>query len=171
MKFTEKPEDLHSFYTLTQFEQIMDELRNELTVVTTNGTFDLLHPGHIYTFQQAKRLGDILIVGMNSDASVRAYKGENRPINDERTRGILLSSSKYVDYVILFDETDPRLFLDFVKPKYHVKSKSGFKGLEKDVVERNGGQIVLLEDFPNYSSTDVIERCFQSRYRELKNEC
>src|SRR3989338_3393543 len=89
--------------------------RQGLKIVTTNGVFDLLHIGHIRNLEFAKSLGDILIVGVNSDASVRAYKGKNRPIVPEIERALIVASLKSVDYVFIFEEKDPISWLKEIK--------------------------------------------------------
>lgn len=138
----------------------LEELLREISrsrIVTTNGAFDILHAGHLNTFYQAKGWGDVLIVGVNSDASIKAYKDPDRPVNNQNDRALLISALEMVDYVTIFDEPDPRALLDIIKPDYHVKSKTGYKGIEKEVVERYGGQIILLDDVPGYSTTGLLE--------------
>lgn len=122
-------------------------------IVTTNGCFDILHPGHIEMLRQAKSYGDYLIVCMNSDASVRRLKGAGRPIHNQDYRKKMLESIRYVDEVRIFGENSPNRILGKIKPRFHVKSREGYKGLEKGVVENNGGRIVLINDIPGYSST------------------
>lgn len=129
-----------------------------LTIISTNGVYDLMHRGHIETFSKAKDLGNILVVGINSDDSVKRHKYRTGSIWNQDERALLVASLQDVDYVCIFDEDDPREFLRYIKPDIHVKSKSGYKGLEKDVVESNGGKIKLLDDIPNYSSAEILKR-------------
>lgn len=138
---------------------ICNNLRKEKKIiVTTNGAFDILHVGHVRSLKKAKSFGDVLIVGLNSDSSIRRYKSLDRPIIPQEDRAEMLASLECVDYVVIFDELDPRKFLQAVKPNFHVKSKLGFKGIERGVVESNGGKIILLEDIPGISTTDLIKK-------------
>lgn len=129
----------------------------EKVVVTTNGVFDILHRGHVETFFYAKNLGDVLIACVNSDSSTRSYK-PNRPINNQNDRAFVLSSLECIDYVTIFNEPDPRKILNAIKPYFHVKSKSGYRGLEKDTVERHGGKIILIDDLEGYSTTEILRK-------------
>lgn len=137
-------------------------------IVTTNGCYDLLHPGHVHTFMKAKSLGT-LIVGVNSDASIRRYKGIYRPLMNENDRAFMVASLSCVDYVTIFDEDDPRELLKVIKPDFHVKSKSGYKGIEREVVEQNG-VVVLIDDITGYSTSTMINRAVKAYLEELKNE-
>ena len=85
-------------------------------IVTLNGSFDVMHTGHLHILKEAKRQGDVLIVGVNSDASVRSYKGPGRPINSEQQRAEMLLANRYVDYVHVFDETVPMAFIEAARP-------------------------------------------------------
>ena len=118
-------------------------------IVTTNGCFDLLHAGHIQFLSQAKALGDILIVGLNSDASVRQIKGNNRPIWPEAERAAMLLALKPVDHVVIFGELLPTNLLSAIRPAYHCKAGDySEEGLpEADVVRKNGGEIRILPDY------------------------
>ena len=127
-------------------------------IVTTNGAFDIIHAGHIQTLEKAKSYGDILIVGLNSDSSIKRYKSPLRPIIPQKERAEMLAALSVVDYVSIFEENDPREFIKAVKPNFHVKSRLGFKGIEKEVVEENGGKIVLIDDMPGLSTTDIINK-------------
>jgi len=144
--------------TQEEIKRIVDKIRNEKTIVTTCGAFDILHLGHIKSFREAKSLGDILIVCLNSDTSIKEYKSKDRPINKQNIRLKNLSNLEFIDYVVIFNETDPRNILEMIKPHKHVKSKSGFKGIERDTVKKNGGEIILVEDLPGYSTTKIIEK-------------
>jgi D-beta-D-heptose 7-phosphate kinase/D-beta-D-heptose 1-phosphate adenosyltransferase len=130
-------------------------------IITTNGAFDILHTGHVGCLDIAKSLGDYLIVGLNSDASIKRYKSKDRPIIPQHFRAKMLSSLQVVDYVVIFDEDDPRELLGVIKPDIHTKSKSGFKGIEREVVESNGGKIFLVDDVPGLSTTFILERLKQ----------
>ena len=132
-------------------------------VVWTNGTFDLLHPGHIQSLQQSKALGDILVVGVNSDRSVKAYKGPNRPILNENERATMLAALECVDYVIVFDEDTPVESLERLKPDIHCKGAeyappNGKPVPERATVEAYGGRIEYLPLVPGVSTTDILSR-------------
>lgn len=149
--------------TKQEIGRIVDSLRKEgKEIVTTNGVFDLLHLGHITYLQQAKKLGDVLIVGLNSDNSVKKIKGEKRPLNNEQARASCLAALECVDYVVIFGENDPRDLLSLINPDIHVKG-GDYKGkedkiLEKELVETNGGKIELIDFIEGYSTTDLIKR-------------
>lgn len=129
-------------------------------IVTTNGCFDLLHIGHVRALKASRSLGDLLLVGINSDESVRRLKGEGRPINSEEIRAEMLLSLSCVDYVTIFDEGTPVEFLRLVCPDVHVKS-ADYKpeNLEETpVVEAGGGRIHILELVPGHSTTNLVEK-------------
>lgn len=128
-------------------------------IVTTNGTFDLLHVGHVRTLEASKKYGDVLIVGLNSDKSVKSYKGNNRPINNEKYRAEMLSALACVDYVVLFDEPDPRKLLEKIKPDVHTNLETyGEHCVEAATMKKNGGRLVLLPVIDGYSTTDLIKK-------------
>ncbi len=125
-------------------------------IVFTNGCFDILHRGHATYLQAAKALGDVLIVGINSDASVRRLKGENRPINNEQDRAYLLAGLAVVNFVTIFAEDTPHELLSQLRPDVLVK---GGDYQLKEVVGREFAQEVQLIDFVNgYSTTHLIEK-------------
>ncbi|HEV8722513.1 MAG TPA: D-glycero-beta-D-manno-heptose 1-phosphate adenylyltransferase [Candidatus Binatia bacterium] len=134
--------------------------RNGKSVVFTNGCFDLLHRGHVHVLRQAKAAGDILIVAINSDQSVKAIKGPTRPVAAEMDRLELIAAMEMVDYVILFDEPDPSKLITAIKP--NVLAKGGDWGADgvigADIVEREGGRVVLVPYLKGYSTTEIIER-------------
>jgi glycerol-3-phosphate cytidylyltransferase len=129
------------------------------TIVTNNGSYDLMHLGHITGLFEAKRQGDVLIVGLNSDKSIKAYKGEDRPVNDEVMRSHMIAAISAVDYVFLFDETTPLDWLAKLKPDVHTNgAEYGDDCIEKEVVEKNGGCIYLLPILDGYKTTMMIEK-------------
>lgn len=144
-----------------ELEQLGEKLRQAgKTVVTTNGCFDILHVGHVRILQQARALGDVLIIGINSDASVRKLKGESRPINNEDDRAELLLALSSVDYVTVFGEDTPVEFLKLVKPNVHVKG-ADYKPenlAETPVVEGFGGRVEILSLVPGRSTSNVVSR-------------
>ncbi len=132
-------------------------------VVWTNGTFDLLHPGHVSSLQASRTLGDLLVVGLNSDASVRGYKGPTRPILTQDERAAMLAALECVDYVIVFDEPTPEAALARLKPDVHCKGAEyapphGRPVPERAVVEGYGGRIEYLPLVPGLSTTDLLKR-------------
>jgi len=134
--------------------------RNGKSVVFTNGCFDLLHRGHVHVLRQAKAAGDLLIVAINSDQSVKAIKGPTRPVAAEMDRLELIAAMEMVDYVILFDEPDPSKLITAIKP--NVLAKGGDWGADgvvgADIVEREGGRVVLVPYLKGYSTSEIIER-------------
>ena len=139
------------------------------SVVFTNGCFDLLHVGHVRYLTAAKNKGDLLVVGLNSDHSVRLIKGDHRPIVGQEQRAEILASLQVVDYVTLFDEPDPLLLIQLLKPAILVKGAdwSEDKIIGADFVKANGGQVVrvpLVED----TSTSNIIQIILDRYREVE---
>jgi rfaE bifunctional protein nucleotidyltransferase chain/domain len=149
---------------------ILAELRCQgKRIVFTNGCFDLLHPGHIYTLSQAKALGDVLVIGINSDASVKRLKGVQRPILNETERAVLLSALEAADYITIFGEDTPLELIRLLRPQVLVKG--GDWGPEavvgKEIVEENGGKVVVIPYQPGFSTTDTISRIL-SVYREAE---
>jgi D-beta-D-heptose 7-phosphate kinase/D-beta-D-heptose 1-phosphate adenosyltransferase len=128
--------------------------------VFTNGCFDLVHRGHIHLLRQAKALGDILIVGLNSDVSVKTIKGPDRPIMPEADRIELIAALEMVDYVVVYSEPDPYHIIAAIKPNVLVKGGdwSADKIIGADVVEQNGGRVAVVPYLPEFSTTQIIER-------------
>jgi D-sedoheptulose 7-phosphate isomerase len=127
-------------------------------VVTTNGCFDLLHPGHNAFLQQARAQGDLLVVGLNSDAAVRQLKGAGRPLNGEQDRAQLLTALRWVDYVVVFDELLPTAWLEQVRPHIHCKAGDyTAEGLpEGEAVRRQGGEIRILPLRAGFSTSGLV---------------
>ena len=146
----------------------LDQLRTERErlrrlgrcVVFTNGCFDLIHPGHVRYLQEARRLGDALIVALNSDRSVRELKGEKRPILDQNERAEVMAALGCVDFVTIFDEPTPRVVIATLLPDVLVKG--GDWGVDRivgrDEVEAAGGEVFSLPFIEGCSTTDLIER-------------
>ena len=134
--------------------------RNGKTVVFTNGCFDLLHRGHVHVLREAKALGDILVVAINSDGSVKAIKGPNRPVLSESDRAELVAAMEMVDYVALFDEPDPYKMIAAIRP--NVLVKGGDWGPEEivgaDIVKQDGGKVAVIPYLKGFSTTEIIER-------------
>ena len=139
---------------------VKDLKKQNKIIVTTNGVFDILHLGHIKYLEKAKKLGDILIVALNSDSPVKQIKGPKRPINNQDVRAETLSALECVDYIVIFDEVDPVKILSEIKPNIHVKG-GDYKItqiIEKDIVEKNNGKIILIPKIKGYSTTNLIKR-------------
>ena len=133
---------------------------NGKKVVFTNGVFDILHIGHLTYLEEARGLGDVLIVGVNSDSSVKKNKGDKRPINPEKNRAEMLLGLKFVDFTVIFDEKTPENLLDLLKPDIHVKGGDYKKEdlPETEIVEKNGGEVKILSFVDNISTTEIINK-------------
>ena len=136
------------------------EKRNGRRVVFTNGCFDLLHPGHIQSLEQARALGDALIVGINGDASVRELKGSGRPILPELERAEILAALECVDAVVIFQELTPRETIATLLPDVLVKGGdwAGDQIIGREEVEAAGGRVVSLPVVPGYSTTAILAK-------------
>ncbi len=130
------------------------------TIVTTNGCFDLLHVGHVRILKAAADLGNILIVGINSDRSVKKLKGDSRPLNPEAERAEILASLACVDYVTIFDEDTPVEFLKIVQPNIHVKGADYRPEdlAETPIVRSFGGDVKILDLVPDHSTTLLVKK-------------
>jgi len=148
-----------------RLEDLVEEVRRRKAagdrIVMTNGCFDLLHVGHVRTIEAARRLGDALVVAVNTDASVRGLdKAPGRPIVPERERAEVLSALACVDYVVLFDEPDPRRVVVALEPDVLVKGGDWSPDtiIGREEVEARGGKVVALPDVPGVRTTRIIER-------------
>ena len=130
------------------------------TIVFTNGVFDLVHPGHVRYLQAARGLGDALVVGVNSDRSVRANKGPSRPLNPEAERAEVLAALQCVDCAIVFDEATPHALISRLQPDVLVKGADWAEDniVGRDVVEARGGRVVRMPIEPGFSTTELIRR-------------
>lgn len=144
-------------------------IRNDLKrqgkkVVFTNGCFDILHRGHVEYLQKAKQLGDVLIVGLNTDASVKRLKGAERPIVQQEDRAIVIAALAAVDYVCLFDEDTPYELIRAIVPDVLVKGADWRveNVVGRDVVEAAGGMVKTIEFVPDRSTTSIITRIIQT---------
>ena len=147
--------------TRKEITGITKNLHNaERKIVFTNGCFDIIHRGHIEYLNKAKKLGDILIIGLNSDDSVRRLKGVNRPINYEQDRAIVLDNLKSVDYVCIFDEDTPYELIKIVQPDILVKGGDWAVQdiVGSDIVLALGGEVKNLYFIEGKSTTDIIEK-------------
>lgn len=147
-----KPEDIKK--KLSKFKA------ESKTIIFTNGCFDIIHAGHISYLNEAKALGDLLIVGLNSDESVSRLKGKDRPIVNETDRAYILANLKPVDYVVLFNEDTPYELIKKIKPDILVKG-ADYEGKSiagSDIVESSGGKTVLIKFVKGKSTTEIIKK-------------
>jgi rfaE bifunctional protein nucleotidyltransferase chain/domain len=146
----------------------LDELMAELAprrsagskVVFTNGCFDILHAGHIQYFRQCREQGDVVVVGLNSDRSVRAQgKGDNRPINNQLDRAQMLGALEDIDYVVIFDEDTPENTIRRILPDVLIKGADWARWVcGREIVEANGGKVILAPMLDGYSTSQLIDR-------------
>ena len=134
--------------------------KKDLSIVFTNGCFDIIHRGHIEYLTQASGLGDILIIGLNTDDSVKRIKGETRPLQDEYSRALVLASLTFVDYVVPFSEDTPYQLIKLVQPDYLVKggdylpeNVAGY-----DIVTKKGGTVLCIPMVHGYSTSSIINK-------------
>lgn len=138
----------------------VSQLRKEnKKIATLNGSFDLLHVGHLKIILEAKSQADILIMALNTDQSIKAYKSEKRPIIPLEQRLEMIAALEAVDFVTYFNETNPINILEIIKPDIHVNGKEyGNNCIEKDIVKKNRGKIHIVELLDNFSTSDLIKR-------------
>ncbi len=144
----------------SKLKPLVDGLRREnKTIATLNGSFDLLHAGHLEIIFAASQCADVLLVALNSDASIQQYKSPDRPIISLPHRMQMMAALGCVDYVTSFSETDPRSLLELVQPDVHVNGvEYGRDCIEREVVERYGGRIELVELVPGLSTSAILEK-------------
>ena len=141
--------------------RVVNDLRaSGKTIVFTNGVFDLLHIGHLRYLEEARRLGDALLVGVNSDRSVRLLKGSGRPITAEGERAEVLAALTCVDGVVIFDEETPRDLIQAIQPDVLVKGSDWAEDaiVGRDIVEARGGRVVRVAIQPGHSTTRIVEK-------------
>ncbi|MBP9191127.1 MAG: D-glycero-beta-D-manno-heptose 1-phosphate adenylyltransferase [Ignavibacteria bacterium] len=146
---------------IVEFKSIREKLRSEnKKIVFTNGCFDILHRGHVTYLNQAKSLGDVLIVGVNSDRSVRGLKGEGRPVNNENDRAFILDNLRSVDFVMIFDEDTPYNIIKEIVPEFLVKGGDWKEEdiVGWDIVKKSGGSVMSLNFINDYSTTGIINK-------------
>lgn len=144
-----------------ELQPILAKLRSEdKTIVTTNGCFDILHVGHVRYLQKTKTFGDISLVCLNSDVSVKKIKGPDRPVNNENDRAEILCALSCVDYVVLFDESSPEKLLCEIKPDVHTKGADYTVETlpEAKAIMENGGRIEFISFVEGKSTTSIIEK-------------
>ena len=151
---------MSSVISLSELKSVRSKLKaSGKKVVFTNGVFDLIHSGHVDYLLKAKKLGDVLVVGINSDDSVKRIKGDKRPILKQDERAFVVSNLKPVDYVIFFNEDTPEKLISELIPDVLVKGAdwSVEKIVGKDVVEKNGGVVMNIEFVNNQSTSKIID--------------
>ncbi|MDI6777539.1 MAG: D-glycero-beta-D-manno-heptose 1-phosphate adenylyltransferase [Syntrophales bacterium] len=152
---------MNKIYSREKLKEELDRLQKEGEKITfTNGCFDILHVGHVRYLKEAKKTGDILIVALNSDSSVRAIKGEKRPLVPEDERAEMVASLEFVDYVTIFHESTPLELIEYLQPHIIVK---GGDWTEEEVVGREsvkkwGGTVVIVPEIRGASTTKIIEK-------------
>ena len=140
---------------------LLEKIKSEKkTIVFTNGCFDILHPGHVYYLNHAKNMGDCLVVGLNTDASVKRIKGPKRPLVCEKDRACVLASLTSVDYVVFFDDDTPQKLIELVRPDILVKGGDYRKNeiVGADTVEAYGGKVATIDFLDGFSTTEMISR-------------
>ncbi|MBM4399426.1 MAG: D-glycero-beta-D-manno-heptose 1-phosphate adenylyltransferase [Candidatus Cloacimonetes bacterium] len=145
---------------IISLQNISEISRDRRKLVFTNGCFDIIHAGHVLYMQEARKLGDILIIGLNSDASVKRLKGSDRPVNNEEDRAIVLAALECVDYVIVFEEDTPYNLIKAIQPDVLVKG-GDWKEEEiigGDIVKAKGGSVISLPYWKGHSTTSIIRR-------------
>lgn len=152
---------LKKIISASRLKKLGDSLRSQKKkIVFTNGTFDILHIGHVDYLQKAKKLGNVLVVGVNSDSSVKSYKGPNRPINPERERLAVLAALECIDYVVLFPEPTPIKLIQLLRPQLLAKGgdwkKSQIVGAPE--VESWGGSVKRIPYIQDRSTTRLIQK-------------
>jgi rfaE bifunctional protein nucleotidyltransferase chain/domain len=146
---------------LDKFLEVRTELiKTSRKLVFTNGCFDIIHKGHISYLSQAKMLGNYLVIGLNSDSSVKILKGDSRPINNQDDRAFVLDNLKPVDAVIIFEEETPFNLINSIKPDFLVKGGDWKEEniIGSDIVKKYGGTIVSLKYIDNYSTTSIFDK-------------
>ena len=147
--------------TLAEAEALVEQWRRAgRSIVFTNGVYDLLHPGHVRYLQAARALGDALIVGVNSDRSVRANKGPARPVNSEAERAEVIAALECVDAAVVFDQDTPHQIISRLQPDVLVKGADWAEDaiVGRDVVEARGGRVVRMPIEQGFSTTELIEK-------------
>lgn len=160
--------------TVEQMRREQIRLANNQALVFTNGCFDILHRGHVSYLTFARNQGDALVVGVNSDASVKRNKGQNRPINNELDRAYVLASLRAVDYVVIFDEDEPQDLIARLRPQVLVKGRDWAHYVSgREIVEAYGGRVVLADMVEGRSTTTTIDRIldvYGSKPQGARNE-
>jgi len=154
--------------SLKEAQLLAEKLKKQRRkIATTNGCFDLFHQGHIAVLKEAWACGDVVIVGLNSDRSVKLIKGSTRPIRPQKERAELLLSLPWVNYVVIFHQPESLAFVEAVKPDFHINDSTyGPNCIEREVVEKYGGKIVIVKKVKCLSTTQMIEKILQNSKKD-----
>lgn len=148
-------------------EKINEIRQSKKQIATLNGSFDLLHAGHLHIIFEASQVADVLIVALNTDRSIQEYKSPFRPIISLENRLQMMSALEFVDYVTWFDETDPKKILSIIKPDVHVNgAEYGENCLESETVKSNGGRIHIVPLVPGLSTSQIIKKIIDINQQE-----
>jgi D-glycero-beta-D-manno-heptose 1-phosphate adenylyltransferase len=143
-------------------EKVASIRREKKSIATINGSFDLLHAGHLYILFEASRAADVLICALNSDGSIKKYKSPDRPIIPLKYRLDMMAAIQFVDYVTWFEETDPRAILEKIRPDFHINgAEYGAECIEAETVRKNGGKLVLVDRIDGLSTTEITKKIIQ----------
>lgn len=156
----EQPPERRVFKDVNEVNKFLAPLRAQgKTLVTTNGCFDIVHAGHVLYLTEAADLGDLLVVGVNADATVTRLKGKGRPVRDENDRVRVVAALSMVDGAFVFREDDPRAFLEVLKPDVHVKGGDYTDAIiERETVEKHGGRINIVSYAKGFSTTSLVRK-------------
>lgn len=143
-----------------KLQSTIEQIRHQgLSIATLNGSFDLMHAGHLQIIYEASQQADILLVALNSDASIKAYKSPDRPIIPLEYRLQMMAALSFVDYVTWFEETDPLRLLNEIKPNVHVNgAEYGENCIEADIVKKHGGRIHIVRLVPGLSTSQILKK-------------
>ncbi|PIQ89960.1 MAG: D-glycero-beta-D-manno-heptose 1-phosphate adenylyltransferase [Candidatus Omnitrophica bacterium CG11_big_fil_rev_8_21_14_0_20_42_13] len=147
--------------TLTQLKKITANLkRRGKKIVFTNGCFDILHYGHIKYLEKASKYGDILIIGLNSDSSIKRIKGSRRPLNPEKYRAYILSAISFIDYIVIFGQDTPYNLISALRPDILVKGGDWHKNkiVGSGIVKQYGGKVLTIPYVKNLSTTKILKK-------------
>ena len=154
----------NKIYKVNELIEMLDSQKG--ISVMTNGCFDIIHKGHIYYLRKSRELGDFLIVGLNSDESVRRLKGEDRPFNNQIDRAFVLEAMDFIDYIVIFDEDTPLELVNIIRPDIYTKAGDYSldniigPGLGADIITSYGGKVHLVNYIEGYSSTHYLSNHF-----------
>lgn len=150
--------------------ELAETLRKEgKTIATLNGSFDLMHAGHLHMIYEASKAADVLILALNTDRSIQEYKSPLRPIISLENRLQMMAALGFVDYVTWFDETDPKAILNKIKPNVHVNgAEYGENCIEAETVKSNGGKIHIVQLIPGLSTTQILKKISDIQAKEAK---
>ena len=165
-KYMDKTEKKNELGKILRKDELVKKLhlQKNKRIVFTNGCFDILHRGHIHYLKKASELGDIFIIGVNSDDSVRRIKGETRPIVGEMDRMFMLATFEFVDYVVKFDEDTPLKLIETIQPDILVKGGDYLSDevIGKEIVESKGGKLIIIPFDEGQSTTNIINKIIKS---------